>query len=409
MNGITLKDRSKRNASRPSRFRQGAVAQIEPLERRQLLSGGYPLGAPAADKPVAHTARSVAAPRRHNSISFPTAPFSDAIPIFVNQFGSALLKHVPFNSQTPIGKYSFSMDDPGNVTFTADGTIPMDMAFYNATSQPTSVDARGLTSGLSVSGNVAPTKQTEYVVIQPHTSGQTGLYNLHVNGVAVTVPGWDSFVISTKTNSGWGHTSISGGGDFDFWRFTAPVTGNYLIAVHPLSGLDSTMTVFNAKGTPVGGTFTQPIDNPGVGKIETFTEALSAGQQGIVRVDGAGPSTGWYIVSAKLIAEPSVNVVASVPTAHAGSGNPGQFTVTTTVPGKRAFPVNYTLSGTAANGQNYQALSGTAWIPAGQFSTNVAIQPIGGFSGNKNVVLTLSADSNYVLGGAGSAVVSILN
>src|SRR5206468_1660836 len=112
-----------------------------------------------------------------------------------------------------------------------------------------------------------------------------------------------------------------------FWRITVPKAGNWLFGVHPLSGLDSTMTVFDTKGNLVGGTFTTPIDNPGVGNIETFTQSMNAGQQAVVRVDGKGTSTGWYIISARLLAQPSMTVRATTTQARAGTGAPAKFTI----------------------------------------------------------------------------------
>ena len=59
--------------------------------------------------------------------------------------------------------------------------------------------------------------------------------------------------------------------------------------------------------------------------------------------------------------------------------------------------VNYTLSGTAINGTDYQALSGTATIPDGATGVDVAVSPINDAlaEGTETVTLSLSPGAGY--------------
>lgn len=364
------------------------------------MSGG---GAWFARHPlaVATDVAQQAAPFEKAPVIFPTAPFHadefrDGTWAYVNQFGYALLKHQPFDHQHRAGLYDLFFDDDGAVTVTAKATVPVDLAFYNATPSPTQTDTRGLVSA-GVSAMVGPEKHTLYVAVQPHDPARAkGLCNLQIFGVPVRV--WDTFTISPKSNLGQGETSISGPNDFDFWRFTVSVAGTWLITVKPAGTLDATMTVFDGGGVPIGGTFTQPIDNAGPGGTESFMQTMAAGQTAVVRVDGAGDSVGNdYVISARLASQAWVSVRATAA---------GTFTISSSARVRRALGVHYLLSGTAANGVDYQVLSGVAWIPAGQAS--VAVKPIcnSGAAG-KSVVLTVDGDPRYQVGAPASAAVTL--
>ncbi len=71
--------------------------------------------------------------------------------------------------------------------------------------------------------------------------------------------------------------------------------------------------------------------------------------------------------------------------------------------------VNYTMSGQAANGVDYQTLSGSVTIPDGQSSATVTITPIddSDFDPSETVVLMISADANYLIGTVSNATLVI--
>ena len=104
-----------------------------------------------------------------------------------------------------------------------------------------------------------------------------------------------------------------------------------------------------------------------------------------------------------------VNVTAPTPTCTEGSpGSPAQFTITRSSAGV-PLTVNYTLTGTATNGTQYQTLPVSVTFASTATSTNINVVPID--DGNPNVtttvILTLQPGTGYA--GAGSAVVSILD
>ena len=89
-------------------------------------------------------------------------------------------------------------------------------------------------------------------------------------------------------------------------------------------------------------------------------------------------------------AGPVVSVQAAGNAAESGSPS-GAFMIQRTEDTGQALVVNYCISGTATNGVDYQRLSGTVTIPAGQSSTSIEVAPIDNLAegASKNVTLTL--------------------
>jgi hypothetical protein len=72
--------------------------------------------------------------------------------------------------------------------------------------------------------------------------------------------------------------------------------------------------------------------------------------------------------------------------------------------------VQFTLGGTAITGVDYEAVSQTVVIPAGETSATVVITPLpdGVSEPPETVVLTITPDPGYVVGVSGAATVVIL-
>src|SRR2546423_315208 len=106
---------------------------------------------------------------------------------------------------------------------------------------------------------------------------------------------------------------------------------------------------------------------------------------------------------------PTVTVVANDANASEQGPNTGSFTVSRAANTSTALTVNYTLSGTAQNGSDYQQLGTSVTIAAGASSATVTVTPIDDsqVEGNETVVLTLAANSAYTVGSPNSATVTI--
>jgi hypothetical protein len=88
----------------------------------------------------------------------------------------------------------------------------------------------------------------------------------------------------------------------------------------------------------------------------------------------------------------TVSIVAAVPEAiEADSRRPGVFKVTRTGSLKTGLNVRYSVTGTAANGIDYEKLSGIVTIPAGATSAPIRITPYPdkALEGNETVIVTL--------------------
>ncbi len=90
-------------------------------------------------------------------------------------------------------------------------------------------------------------------------------------------------------------------------------------------------------------------------------------------------------------------------------GDTGSFRITRDARTETDLTVQYTVTGTATNGTDYQTIDGTAIIPAGQFVVTVNVIPIDDFDieGTEFVTLTLTPDAAFVIGPDTGATVSI--
>lgn len=96
---------------------------------------------------------------------------------------------------------------------------------------------------------------------------------------------------------------------------------------------------------------------------------------------------------------PEVTVaVSSSPAAEAGGAM--TFTFTRDVVTSQAITVNYTATGTATQGTDYNALSGTVTIPANQASATVTVTATEDtlLEGDETVILTVGAGTGYSAG-----------
>jgi hypothetical protein len=104
-----------------------------------------------------------------------------------------------------------------------------------------------------------------------------------------------------------------------------------------------------------------------------------------------------------------VNVTAPTPTtSEATPASPGVFTITRSSAGV-PLTVNYTLTGTATNGVQYQTLPASVTFSSSATQTNIYVVPIddGIPLATTTVLLTLQTGTGYA--GAGSAIVNILD
>ena len=105
-----------------------------------------------------------------------------------------------------------------------------------------------------------------------------------------------------------------------------------------------------------------------------------------------------------------VTIAATDNTATEQGRTTGTLTVTRTGGTAASLTVFYSTGGTVTAGSDYQPLSGSVMIPAGQSSATITITPIDDAvigEGNETVIATLTADAAYTIGAQNNATVTI--
>jgi N-acetylneuraminic acid mutarotase len=103
---------------------------------------------------------------------------------------------------------------------------------------------------------------------------------------------------------------------------------------------------------------------------------------------------------------PSVSVNATDSGASEPGSNTGKFTFTRTGSTASSLTLNYAISGSAANGSDYNTIASSITIPAGASSKTLTITPTDDAfaEGAENVTLTLKSSSTYAMGNSSASV-----
>jgi M6 family metalloprotease-like protein len=141
---------------------------------------------------------------------------------------------------------------------------------------------------------------------------------------------------------------------------------------------------------------------------------LYNGSAGGVSISAIGsPGTVMTATLSVLGAIPTVTIVATDNPATEEGVTAGTFTVTRAGAGTgSALTVLYQTAGSATNGTDYQILTGSVTIAAGQSSAGITVTPIDDEivgEGNETVIVQLQASAAYNLGTAKSATVTIVD
>ncbi len=213
--------------------------------------------------------------------------------VYTNQDGDAT---VPGNAIAAAGQFDVfhvAFGGAGAATFQTTGSTDTLMAYYRYTGAPSLTDDdSGPGANALVSASVPAGRDLELLV--GGYGASTGGYGLSVDGPSAAV---NTVSIAPGYNSGSAGGSIGSAAECDFYSFTAPEAGSWTVTVTPAGGFHLTMSVYDAAGQPIGGTFTDPIDAGLAGAEVAWTGDLDEGQAVYVRVDGLGPATGTYGVA----------------------------------------------------------------------------------------------------------------
>ena len=140
--------------------------------------------------------------------------------------------------------------------------------------------------------------------------------------------------------------------------------------------------------------------------------AVSVGQAGLYSVVVSNAVGYAFSANAGLtvVVPAIVSVFASAPVAAETGPASGAFTLTRNGDTSLALPINFAVTGTAANGSDYQTLTSPVTIPPGASSVVIPVVPIDDSVAEpvETVVLTLTSGAAYIVEGA-PATVSIID
>jgi hypothetical protein len=181
-------------------------------------------------------------------------------------------------------------------------------------------------------------------------------------------------------------------------NYTISGTANNTIDYQTLSGTVVVGANQSSATIPV-----TPIDDSAIEGDETVIVTLAA---------NAAYTLGAQTSATVTIADddaPVVTILASDPGAAEAGLDPGTFTVSRTGNLSADLIVSYSIAGSAANATDYQSLSGSVTIAAGQPSAIITVTPIDDTiaEGSETVILTLTASAGYTIGIPNSATVTI--
>lgn len=149
-----------------------------------------------------------------------------------------------------------------------------------------------------------------------------------------------------------------------------------------------------------------PIDDPFVEGSETVIFTIDADP---LYVLGSPASTTGNIADDDV--PPTVTVTATDNAASETGPDTATFTFSRTGPTTLQVTLNLSITGTAVNGTDYNALGTTLVIPAGQSSATLTVTPIDDAldEGGETVIVSILSDASYTLGSPISATANIID
>ena len=251
--------------------------------------------------------------------------------------------------------------------------------------------------------------------------------------VAALVQGSDgNFYGTTETNGIDGAGTVfritPGGAFTNLYSFTAinqPLDGALIQAKDGnfygttyFGGAHSAGTVFQL--TPAGAVTTSysftGLGSEGGGPAAALVQGSDGNLYGTTQIGGPANDGTIYRLAlgggstGPVATTPVVTLTASTPEVTLGSGATGVFTLTLSAAQTSDVVVDYTIKGSAVNGTDYVALSGSKKIKAGKTTKPIKVVPQGDLGGEakKTVVLTLAPGTGYTVGTTGKVKVKIL-
>jgi hypothetical protein len=229
-------------------------------------------------------------------------------------------------------------------------------------------------------------------------------------------------VLGVSTEPG---LTFHAGADEDFFRFEAASSGSYNVQV-VFTNRDVDLWLYDGNRNLIRASTTDQIGTTSSPASETITHNFVAGQTYFLHARGrfisGGNETGGLSsnYSLRTFINPTVNAGAPDTTASEVNGEAGQITLTRNGPFSTPLNVNFTTSGTAARGEDYNIFMDGVLIPASTNTVTIGVEaltahldivPIADnlIEGTETAILTITSSTAYVVGGTNSATVQILD
>ena len=221
-------------------------------------------------------------------------------------------------------------------------------------------------------------------------------------------------VLGVQTQSG---LTIHVTNESDYFRFVAASSGNYQVRLN-IGDRDVNLYLYDGNQTLLTSA-TSSNQGP---TTETVSWNFVGGQTYYVRAQGFGsdinPNTSGVCANYALqvLVNPTVNAAATDPSANEVGGNSGLISLVRNGPTSSPLTVNFTVSGTATRGTDYEIYQDDVLITANTVTIGneasdapLEIRPIhdGQPEAPETVIVTLGGSSSYVIGNPSSATVTI--
>jgi hypothetical protein len=302
------------------------------------------------------------------------------------------------DSNDPSDYYRFSLTTPGNFSLTLNGlTDDADVVLYDSNGNFIASSATDGTVPETINRPLAT--GTYFIQVVPYGTATTN-YNLTVSSSAIALPTVEISALTSATED------IPSPGRFILTRTgstTDALTINYTLSGTATNGIDYNFLP-NSIVIPAGQTSVTIIINVIDDILIEGTETVDLNLNPGTGYNLGENATGGIAIVDNDFPPPTINVTttdaSAAETSNGQTPNPGQFTISRTGNNEGAYVINYTLSGTAINGIDYNSLSNSIMIPLGQTSVTLPINVIDDtlLEGNETVILTLNAGTGYVLG-----------
>jgi hypothetical protein len=282
-----------------------------------------------------------------------------------------------------------------------DNDVPVQQVSYPKLALQLTVDGQALTNGSPATDGI--------VIDNADTTGITKIGNWVTSAASTGFYGAD-YWHDNATDKGLNSV-----------RFTPniPATGDYDVYIrypsNPNRSTNVPVDVISASGTQ---TFTvNQVNNGGTWNF-LQRATFNAGTNGSVLIRTTNTAVGTYVIAdaVRFVSTtnggPAVQIIASDAETREGAANPARFSVfRATSDTASPLVVNYTISGTATNGVDYNTLPGSVTVPAGSATAAISVQAIGDAiaEGTDTLTLTLAAGTGYNLGTVNAATMKILD